>query len=228
MFVQAPADTGLHQLNAVLVGAPGARRELPPALQARATASQALLRILVVPNDNNAQTQLPQQLPPLPSFLNNLTTPPDTSVSLVFSETGNVPTGDVANPPSFYLGLASNPQVKFNPSVPLIRMPLGATQMWKVTNQSLRLNHPFHIHVNPFQVLYVSYQPSDGNAPFYAQLNAAASAGRPLWMDTFALPKGGYIVIRQRYDDFTGRFVMHCHILGHEERGMMQLVEIIR
>ena len=36
----------------------------------------------------------------------------------------------------------------------------------------------------------------------------------------------GSIVIRQHYADFTGRFVMHCHILGHEERGMMQLLEV--
>ena len=36
------------------------------------------------------------------------------------------------------------------------------------------------------------------------------------------------VVIRQRYEDFVGKFVMHCHILGHEERGMMQLLEVVQ
>jgi L-ascorbate oxidase len=30
-----------------------------------------------------------------------------------------------------------------------------------------------------------------------------------------------------RFADFTGKFVNHCHILGHEDRGMMQLVEVV-
>ena len=30
-----------------------------------------------------------------------------------------------------------------------------------------------------------------------------------------------------RFVDFTGMYVLHCHILGHEDRGMMQLVQVI-
>ena len=37
----------------------------------------------------------------------------------------------------------------------------------------------------------------------------------------------GYVKIRHRFVDFTGIFVLHCHILGHEDRGMMQLVEVV-
>lgn len=33
--------------------------------------------------------------------------------------------------------------------------------------------------------------------------------------------------MRSRFADFTGKFVIHCHILGHEDRGMMQVVEVI-
>jgi FtsP/CotA-like multicopper oxidase with cupredoxin domain len=36
----------------------------------------------------------------------------------------------------------------------------------------------------------------------------------------------GYIKIRSRFVDFPGKFVLHCHILGHEDRGMMQMVEV--
>lgn len=37
----------------------------------------------------------------------------------------------------------------------------------------------------------------------------------------------GYTKIRQQPTDFTGEFVLHCHILGHEDRGMMQNVQVV-
>lgn len=37
----------------------------------------------------------------------------------------------------------------------------------------------------------------------------------------------GYTRIRQQPIDFTGEFVLHCHILGHEDRGMMQNVQVV-
>jgi suppressor of ftsI len=35
------------------------------------------------------------------------------------------------------------------------------------------------------------------------------------------------VVIRMRFADFTGRFVFHCHILNHEDAGMMAVVEVV-
>ena len=46
-----------------------------------------------------------------------------------------------------------------------------------------------------------------------------------IWWDNVALPPGGYVKILSRFLDFTGAYVLHCHILGHEDRGMMQMVE---
>jgi FtsP/CotA-like multicopper oxidase with cupredoxin domain len=37
----------------------------------------------------------------------------------------------------------------------------------------------------------------------------------------------GYIKIRSRFVDFTGTYMLHCHILDHEDRGMMQLVRVV-
>jgi FtsP/CotA-like multicopper oxidase with cupredoxin domain len=37
----------------------------------------------------------------------------------------------------------------------------------------------------------------------------------------------GSVKMRSRFADYTGKYVLHCHILGHEDRGMMQLVEVI-
>ena len=33
--------------------------------------------------------------------------------------------------------------------------------------------------------------------------------------------------MRSRFVDFTGTYVLHCHILIHEDRGMMQLVKVV-
>jgi FtsP/CotA-like multicopper oxidase with cupredoxin domain len=230
MFVQAPVQAGTYELRAVVSSLALARNELPFARGRAVGATQPLLTVRVVDDGAPVQTQLPASLPPLPDFLQNLPTPADTSVRLVFSDEGR----KGGSGPSFFLGLADNPRVKFDPDSALLRLPLDQTQLWKVSNRSVdSINHPFHIHVNPFQVLRVVFpRASDPNIAFYQEVNAAAANGNPYWMDVFPLPLSsgsteGYIVIRQQYDDFTGSFVMHCHILGHEERGMMALIRIV-
>ena len=54
----------------------------------------------------------------------------------------------------------------------------------------------------------------------------------PYWADTIALPSGsaeapGSITFRMRFIDFTGPYVMHCHMLVHEDMGMMQAVTVV-
>ena len=49
---------------------------------------------------------------------------------------------------------------------------------------------------------------------------------RTVWKDTILASKGTLPPLRTRYLRFTGQFVLHCHILQHEDQGMMQLVEI--
>lgn len=45
-------------------------------------------------------------------------------------------------------------------------------------------------------------------------------------MDTVAIPRhGGRIVFRSHFEDFTGKWINLCHILMHEDNGMMQVVE---
>lgn len=232
VFVQAP-DSGVHELTAPLVGELRALNELPRAAVDRArAANQPLLRVVVVDDGAPVNTTLPAALPPLPPFLANLPATADTAAFLVFTEEGSP--GGGGNPPSVYLGTLEDPYQKFDPDSVFLSMALDSVQTWKVLNQSVnQTHHPFHIHVNPFQILHVEYPATDPNAALYAQLNAAANRGAPIWMDTFALPlpdsagNPGYAVIRQQYLDFTGQYVMHCHILGHEERGMMQLLEVV-
>jgi len=49
---------------------------------------------------------------------------------------------------------------------------------------------------------------------------------RMAWRDTLIIEKRKPERILTRYEDFKGKFVLHCHILDHEDQGMMQTVEI--
>ncbi|MEX0988694.1 MAG: multicopper oxidase family protein [Actinomycetota bacterium] len=86
---------------------------------------------------------------------------------------------------------------------------LGTVEEWTLTNNSTE-QHPFHIHVNDFQVMSVDGKPYDAK-------------GR---QDTVVLPIGGEVVIRIPFEDFDGKFVFHCHILFHEDHGMMAIVDV--
>jgi FtsP/CotA-like multicopper oxidase with cupredoxin domain len=43
----------------------------------------------------------------------------------------------------------------------------------------------------------------------------------PIWMDTAIVPRNGSITFRSRFLDFTGKFMLHCHMMNHEDLGMM-------
>src|ERR1700688_4243067 len=74
-------------------------------------------------------------------------------------------------------------------------------------------DHVFHIHTNPFQVVSVN-----GNA-----------LAVPEWRDSVIVErKGGRVVFRSRFLDFTGVYMVHCHMMNHEEMGMMQTVEVYK
>lgn len=98
----------------------------------------------------------------------------------------------------------------FDPNRIDVRARLNTTEEWTVRNDSDE-EHTFHIHVNDFQVMSV---------------NGAPYAARSL-QDTYQLPVRGEAVIRMRFRDFLGKYPFHCHILNHEDRGMMANVEVV-
>jgi FtsP/CotA-like multicopper oxidase with cupredoxin domain len=103
-----------------------------------------------------------------------------------------------------------------------------ALQDWVLENWTTT-PHPFHIHTNPFQVLNIS-TPSVPHLKYTPTDNY-------VWQDVVTLPSAvinpdgtiepGQVTIRQTFVDFAGTFVLHCHILAHEDRGMMQLVRVV-
>jgi FtsP/CotA-like multicopper oxidase with cupredoxin domain len=95
------------------------------------------------------------------------------------------------------------------------RVRLGAVEEWTIRNTQQHDDHMFHIHTNPFQVIEIGGQPQADRT----------------WRDTVVVPrpaKGGSTVIRSRFLDYTGVFMLHCHMMNHEELGMMQAVEVYK
>jgi FtsP/CotA-like multicopper oxidase with cupredoxin domain len=103
------------------------------------------------------------------------------------------------------------------------RLKLGATDQWTVTTIGdpasvpkgiPPLPHVFHIHVNPFQM--VRKDPNGNN--------------ELVWKDTVLIPAGNgknSVTFYTTYEDFKGKFVMHCHILDHEDLGMMEVDDVV-
>jgi len=89
-------------------------------------------------------------------------------------------------------------------------------EVWEIINQSM-MDHPFHYHVNPAQVISIS----GGDAAYKAFYTTA-----PAWKDTVIVPKGGSVKLLVPIKDFTGLTMFHCHILEHEDIGMMGLWDI--
>lgn len=97
---------------------------------------------------------------------------------------------------------------QYDPARVDIRARLNSVEDWTVRNTST-MDHPFHLHVWPFQVL----AQSNGNPP----------AG---WKDVVNVPAGGWVRLRVRFAGIAGKTVYHCHILDHEDLGMMGVIEV--
>ena len=104
----------------------------------------------------------------------------------------------------------------FDPARLPYRMALGTAEEWTlynaVDNRLPRHAHSFHIHVNPFKVTKIN----------------GVELDRPFWRDTWVLTgtTGDSFTFQMNLDDFTGRFVEHCHVLAHEDLGMMEALEV--
>ncbi|MDQ6943108.1 MAG: multicopper oxidase domain-containing protein [Candidatus Eremiobacteraeota bacterium] len=180
-------------------------------------------------------------------------------------------------------------QSRYEDGVVSQTMTLNTAEEWVVKNDATDKSHPFHIHINPFQIVELfqptatSQSPScakinpedpatfDPDAPGYKPCTARVFTGPWIWWDTFPIPIAskptwtciqsattkcpaanlvkygasctpstsgvansftcnetiaGWFRSRSRFVDFTGQYVLHCHILIHEDLGMMQLIEV--
>ncbi|GAU69278.1 blue copper oxidase CueO [Streptomyces sp. NBRC 110611] len=89
----------------------------------------------------------------------------------------------------------------------------GTVEEWRFVNVTDVFQHPMHIHVNPFQVIDVKGIPP-GDTTWQTDPD--------IWWDTFRVPPNGEFTLRTYFrPDAPGKTVYHCHILPHEDNGMM-------
>jgi FtsP/CotA-like multicopper oxidase with cupredoxin domain len=84
-------------------------------------------------------------------------------------------------------------------------------EVWTIANPT-GMDHPWHQHTNHAQVLSVS----GGDAGYRALYTTA-----PAWKDTVLVPRGGSITQLVRVADWRGEAMFHCHIVEHEDIGML-------
>jgi FtsP/CotA-like multicopper oxidase with cupredoxin domain len=99
----------------------------------------------------------------------------------------------------------------FDPKRTDVKVPLGSVEEWTIRNASEEL-HVFHIHQIAFQVVSINGRP----VPFEGL------------QDTIDVPIHGEVKLRMAFTDpkIVGRFMYHCHILEHEDKGMMSTIEV--
>jgi suppressor of ftsI len=99
-----------------------------------------------------------------------------------------------------------------------VTVKLGDTEEWTILNKDSQY-HDFHIHQTGFLVTEVNGAPADFDG----------------LRDTFSLPperngKPGEakLIIPFTNPEIVGRFVFHCHVVKHEDKGMMMAVEVVQ
>jgi len=98
-----------------------------------------------------------------------------------------------------------------------IHSHLNTYEVWEIVNQS-GMDHPFHQHVNGCQVLSIT----GGDASY-----ASFLTNTPAWKDVVIVPKWGSVKILVPVMDYSGMAMFHCHIIEHEDIGMMGVWDIM-
>jgi len=144
---------------------------------------------------------------------------PTTTRYLYFSEVLSDPTNP-NSPTNFFITVQGQTPTLFSPTnPPAIVTTQGSVEDWIVENQALE-NHEFHMHQIHFLLLE-----RDGAAVPRAQQQLLDTVQLPYWNGS-----GPYPSVKARMDfrgPDTGDFVYHCHILGHEDAGMMAIIRVL-
>jgi FtsP/CotA-like multicopper oxidase with cupredoxin domain len=90
----------------------------------------------------------------------------------------------------------------------------GSSEIWEFVNKSGGWLHPVHPHLVRFRVLS-----RNGRPPRPWEIG-----GRK---DVVALGPNETVRVIMQFVDFTGRYVFHCHLLGHEDNDMMSQFKVV-
>jgi len=89
---------------------------------------------------------------------------------------------------------------------------VGRVELWDLVNTTF-MDHPMHIHGTQFQVVARTVR------------GLGAPVSYPAWLDTVNVPAGETVTIKTR-QTLPGKRMFHCHILPHEDAGMMAVLEV--
>jgi FtsP/CotA-like multicopper oxidase with cupredoxin domain len=106
---------------------------------------------------------------------------------------------------------------RFDPDRSDAKVPLGEIELWRFRNEAgLRFfgrPHPAHVHLGHFMILE-----RNGKLPLVHERG---------WKDTVALESGEEVLVMIRFEQFRGRYVLHCHNLEHEDHAMMSRFDVV-
>jgi hypothetical protein len=100
----------------------------------------------------------------------------------------------------------------FNPARSDAFPVLGTTETWQITNRSA-VSHVMHMHHTDWYMLS-----RNGRRP---------NPWEDCLKDTFFVDPGETILVAAHFSDFTGKYVIHCHMLDHEDHGLMTQFEVV-
>jgi len=210
-IVQAPSSgmTGTFETLAVNTGAvgnPNAYQQLA-VIETSKTGGDNLPRIPQLVSAGNGAVG--------PSrFANLAQQTPTTTRKLYFSEA----TSGTNGPTKYYITLQGRtPHVFTMGEPPAITTTVGTVEDWTIENHAQE-NHAFHIHQIHFLVMDVNGVPV--KEPYLADTMTV-----PYWNGAGTYPS---IMVRMdfRDPDIAGTFVYHCHVLQHEDSGMMAKIQV--
>jgi FtsP/CotA-like multicopper oxidase with cupredoxin domain len=145
-----------------------------------------------------------------------------------YSEEGSIKAEDIAGSETIVFSMGADfdktpfPQYyvngqSFDPNKINFHAKPGEAREYTLINANHNA-HPFHIHVNRFQVKEVG---SELSTEVYPVLESVLDFDPDIWRDTFMVPPNGRTRIWVQYKNYTGKTVLHCHFLAHEDTGMM-------
>jgi len=97
---------------------------------------------------------------------------------------------------------------------------LNTLEVWELANDAsmMMMAHPIHVHNLQFQVVQRKADPRFAGA--YETLGAGfIDEG---WKDVVLVMPGERVKLLMKFTDYTGLYLYHCHILEHEDMGMMR------
>jgi len=148
-----------------------------------------------------------EALPPLPERLRPIAPLPAPARSrrLVFTETMAM------NATGMEMGFLINGRAFDMARVDIVARA-GETELWEIVNQA-DMDHPFHVHGTQFQVIEHERDGKVSKPPYLA------------WKDTVNVARGETVRLLLRQER-PGPRMYHCHILEHEQLGMMGILDV--